>query len=244
MGVLRSLATLVFVLAVPVVLVTTTVRVVFNEPRIYTYAVDEYDAVQTTGIARAELVRGGEELRGYLNSSNDDAELRIQVIQDNIATPLFNPREASHLKDVRDRIIWSNRIQLIAALYVLSYVAMAVLWSREVSTRGLAWATLVSSVLTLIGVGVLGFMSQTGFDAAWEKFHEIFFGSNYRFNPVTDHLIQIYPETFWQNIVTFIGIMIFAEAFLLLIASVIFLGVTGHKRQPARRIATTHRALA
>src|ERR1043165_2598879 len=162
-GVLRNLATLVFILAVPVVLVTTTIRVVFNEPRIYTYAVDEYNAVQTTGIARAELVRAGEELRDYLNSSNDDAQLRIQVVQDNIATPLFNPRETTHLQDVRDRIIWSNRMQLIAALYVLSYVAMAVLWSREVSTRGLAWATLVSSVLTLIGSGVLGAMSQTGF---------------------------------------------------------------------------------
>ena len=244
MGVLRSLATLVFVLAVPVVLVTTTVRVVFNEPRIYTYAVDEYNAVQTTGIARAELVRAGEELRDYLNSSNEDAQLRIQVVQDNIATPLFKPNEASHLQDVRDRIIWSNRVQLIAALYVLSYVAMAVLWSREVSTRGLAWATLGASFLTLIVVGVLGAMSQAGFEAAWEKFHEIFFGDNYRFNPVTDHLIQIYPEAFWQNIVTFIGVLIFAEAFLLLIASVIFLGVTGHKRQPARRLATTHRALA
>ena len=244
MGVLRSLATFVFVLAVPVVLVTTTVRVVFNEPRIYTYAVDEYNAVQTTGIARSELVRAGEELRGYLNSSNDGAELRINVIQDNISTPLFKPNEASHLKDVRDRIIWSNRAQLIAALYVLSYVAMAVLWSREVSTRGLAKATLVSSLLTLIGVGVVGAMSASGFEGAWEKFHEIFFSDNYRFNPVTDHLIQIYPELFWQNVVTFIGILIFAEAFLLLVASVIFLGVTHQKRQPERRLATTHQALA
>jgi integral membrane protein (TIGR01906 family) len=244
LGVLRRLATLSFVLAVPVVLVTTTIRVVFNEPRIYTYAVDEYNAVQTTGIARVELIRAGEELRSYLNSSNEDAELRINVIQDNIATPLFKPNEASHLKDVRDRITWSNRVQLIAALYVLSYVAMAVLWSREVSTRGLAWATLAASFLTLVAVGVLGVMSQSGFDAAWEKFHEIVFGENYRFNPLSDHLIQIYPETFWQNIVTFIGVMIFAEAFLLLIASVIFLGVTGHRRQPERRLATTHRALA
>jgi integral membrane protein (TIGR01906 family) len=236
----------VFVLAVPVVLVTTTIRVVFNEPRIYTYAVDEYNAVQTTGIARSELIRGGQELRSYLNSSNDGAELRINVVQDNISTPLFKPNETSHLKDVRDRIIWSNRAQLIAALYVLSYVAMAVLWSREVSTRGLAWATLVASLLTLIGTGAVGVMSAyaSGFDGAWEQFHEIFFGSNYRFNPVTDHLIQIYPEAFWQNVVTFIGVMIFAEAFLLLITSVIFLGVTGHNRQPQRRLATTHRALA
>jgi integral membrane protein (TIGR01906 family) len=244
MGVLRNFATLVFVLALPVVLVTTTIRVVFNEPRIYTYAIDEYNAVQTTGIARSELVRAGAELRAYLNSSNEDAELRIRVVQDNIAAPLFNPREASHLADVRDRIIWTNRVQLIAALYVLSYMAAVVLWSREVSVRGLAWATVVSSVLTLAGVGAIGALANAGFEGAWEQFHEIVFSDNYRFNPVTDHLIQIYPEAFWENVVFFIGVLIVAEALLLLIGSIIYLGVTGHKRQPERRLATTHRALA
>ena len=242
MGALRNLATLVFVLALPVVLVTTTIRVVFNEPRIYTYAIDEYNAVQKTGIARSELVRAGEELRSYLNSTDEDAELRIQVVQDNFATPLFNPRETSHLVDVRDRIIWMNRIQLIAALYVLSYMASVVLWSREVSLRGLAKATLVASLLTLVGTAAAGVMSASGFEVAWEQFHQVFFTDNYRFNPLTDHLIQIYPETFWANIVFFIGVMIVAEALLLLIGSVIYLGVTGHKRQPARRLATTYGA--
>jgi integral membrane protein (TIGR01906 family) len=243
-GVLRNLATIVFVLAVPVVLVTTTIRVVFNEPRIYTYAIDEYDAVLTTGITRAELVRAGNELREFLNSSDENAELRIQVVQENVATPLFNSRETSHLVDVRDRIIWMNRVQLIAALYVLSYMAAVVLWAREVSTRGLAWATLAASVLTLGAVGAAGALSASGFEVAWEYFHEVFFGDNYRFNPAVDHMIQIYPEAFWESVVFFIGVMIVAEALLLLIGTIIFLGVTGHKRQPERRLATTHRALA
>ena len=85
---------------------------------------------------------------------------------------------------------------------------------------------------------------KPGFEGAWEQFHEIFFSDNYRFNPVVDHLIQIYPEAFWENIVFFIGMLIVAEALLLLIGSIIYLGVTGHKRQPERRLATTHRALA
>ena len=85
-------------------------------------------------------------------------------------------------------------------------------------------------------------MSASGFEGAWEQFHEVFFTDNYRFNPVTDHLIQIYPETFWASIVFFIGVLIVAEALLLLIGSVIYLGVTGHKRQPARRLATTYGA--
>jgi integral membrane protein (TIGR01906 family) len=243
-GVLRNLATLVFILAVPVALVTTTIRVVFNEPRVYRYAIDEYGAVQTTGISRSELIRAGDELRHYLNSSADGEPLRIQVVQENLATSLFNPSETRHLADVRDRLIWMNRIQLITVLYVLSYMAAVVLWSREVSLRGLAWATAGSSLLTLGGVGAAGALSMSGFEVAWEQFHQVFFSENYRFNPVTDHLIQIYPEAFWENIVFFIGVMIVAEALLLLIGSVIYLGVTGHKRQPARRLATSYHALA
>jgi integral membrane protein (TIGR01906 family) len=238
MGVLRKLATLVFVLALPVVLVTTTIRVVFNEPRIYRYAVDEYDAVLTTGIARSELLRAGDELRKFLNSSDEDAELRIQVAQENVAVPLFNPREVSHLEDVRDRVIWLNRVQLIATLYVLSYMAAVVLWAREVSVRGLAWAVLAASTLTLACAGVAGALNATGFDQAWEQFHVVFFGDNYRFNPTTERLIQIYPEAFWQSIVFFIGMMVVAEALLLLIGCIIYLGVTGHKRQPSRRLET------
>lgn len=238
MGVLRKLATLVFVLAVPVVLVTTTIRVVFNEPRVYRYAIDEYGAVQTTGIARSELLRAGEELRKFLNSTDEDAELRIQVAQDNVAVPLFNPREVSHLQDVRDRVIWVNRVQLIATLYVLTYVAAVVLWARELSVRGLAWAVLAGSVLTLAGGAAAGALNAIGFDAAWEQFHVIFFGDNYLFNPLTERLIQIYPEAFWQNIVFFIGVMVVAEALLLLIVSIIYLGVTGHKRRPSRRLET------
>ncbi len=41
MGLVRYLAAFLFIIAVPVALVTTTVRVVVNEPRLYEYATDE-----------------------------------------------------------------------------------------------------------------------------------------------------------------------------------------------------------
>ena len=241
MSILRKLATLVFILAVPVALVTTTIRIVFNEPRVYEYAIDEYNAVQTTGFARAELLRAGNELREYLNSSGEDRQLRIQVVRDNHIEPLYTPREISHLADVRDRLIWMNRVQLLSVLYVLTYMSAVVLWSREVSLRGLAWATAAASVLTLAAVGAAAALSMSGFEVAWEQFHEVFFTDNYRFNPLTDRLIQIYPDRFWESITFFIGVMIAAEALLLLVGSIIYLGVTGH-RQPARRLRQSQAA--
>ena len=59
MGVFRTAATLLFILSIPVALVTANIRFMANEPRVYQYAIDEFDAVATTGIERDELIRAG-----------------------------------------------------------------------------------------------------------------------------------------------------------------------------------------
>ena len=46
-------------------------------------------------------------------------------------------------------------------------------------------------------------------------------------NPATDHLIQIFPPTFWENIVFFMGTLVVAEAALLLLGAGIYLGAAG-----------------
>ena len=107
MGVLRNLATLVFVLAYarrpgddddP--------RRVQRAAHLHVRRRRVQRRADHAASRAPSLCAAGDELRHYLNSSDEDAELRIQVVQDNIAAPLFNSREASHLKDVRDRIIW------------------------------------------------------------------------------------------------------------------------------------------
>src|SRR6185503_1789790 len=51
-GAFRKLATLLFILAIPVALITTNLRFMVNEPRVYTYAIDQYDVVRLTGVDR------------------------------------------------------------------------------------------------------------------------------------------------------------------------------------------------
>jgi len=231
LGVFRRLATLVFVLAIPIALVSSTARFVFNEPRVYRYSIDEFGAVQASGVPRSELIRATKELRTYLNS--ESGPLRIQVTTaDNRTGSLFNPREVTHLNDVRRLIGYLNNVQIISVLYVLVYIGAVVLWAREVSLRGMAVAIAAGSVLTLVGIGGAAVAASSGFDSAWLRFHEVFFTDNYKFNPLTDHLMQIFPSDFWQSIVFFVGVLIAAEAGLLLIGAGIYLGVTSHK--PAR----------
>ncbi len=230
----RIFSTLLFILAVPAALVTTNIRLMANEPRVYRYAIDEFNAVATSGIAREELLRAGAELRAYFNNDQDEVTIRVQ--ENGEETSLFSSRETVHLKDVKSRFNMANRVQEFSIIYIAIYIAAVVLWSREVSPRGLAIQVAIGSGAALALIGGIGVLGAVGFDSSWEDFHQIIFSNDFwRLNPTADHLIQMFPLAFWETIVFFIGLLIAAEAALLLIASLIYLGVSS-RHQAARRL--------
>lgn len=227
MSALRTLATILFIIAIPVALFTTTIRYVANESRVYRYAIDQFGAVDATGVEREELIRAGADLRAYFNSGQ--REPNIRVTRGAEETPLFNAREVAHLVDVKDRFVLVNRFQEFSILYLIGYVAAVVLWAREVTPRRLAVNVMIGCVITLLAVGAGGALSASGFDSAWTQFHEVLFTNDlWLLNPDTDALIQIYPPEFWQNIVFLIGVLVVAQAALLIIGSALYLGASRH----------------
>lgn len=233
MGAFRFLAAVLFVLAVPTALLTTNVRFIIDEQRVYRYAIDEFGAVEATGISREELLRASAELRAYFKNDQDVVSIRVQ--RGGREVSLFNPRETAHLKDVKDRFRLLNRVQEFSVLYGLVYIAAVVLWSREVTLRGLALRVAAGCVLTLAAVGGAGAVAMSGFDSAWADFHELVFTNDlWRLNPATDHLIQMFPPAFWESIVFFVGMLVAAEAALILIAVGVYLGVTAHEAPRGR----------
>ena len=128
MGVIRILAATLFVISIPVALVTSNIRFVANEERVYRYAIDEYNAVAKTGIERDELLRASAEIRDYFN--NDQETLAIRVQEDGREVSLFNARETAHMEDVKDRFQAVNRAQEFSVIYALGYIAVVALWAR------------------------------------------------------------------------------------------------------------------
>ena len=229
MRVFRYLAAFLFILSIPVALVTTNIRFVAGEPRVYRYAIDQFNAVQTTGFDRDQLLAAGAVIRDYFK--NDDKTLVIPVQEsDGQIVSLFNERETVHMEEVKDRFRLMNRVQELSILYAICYVAAVVLWSREVSTRGLALQVAAGCVIVLATIGVVGAIGMAGFDSAWEDFHQLTFAGNdfWRLNPATDHLIQMFPPQFWENIVFLIGLMVAAEAALLLVGTMLYFGASRH----------------
>lgn len=232
MGLLRPAVALLFIIAVPVALITTNVRIAVNEPRLYDYAIDHYDAPQTTGIERAELVRASGELRDYFR--NDQELVAIQVDQGGQPAPLFNERETQHLRDVKDLFQTVFRIQEAAIVFALAYVVGVFLWAREGTIRTLATQLLLSAALTLVVVGGLGLVALAGFDSAWSRFHEVAFSNDlWQLDPATDHLIQMFPEAFWEDVSIWVGAASLLEMGALALASGVYLLFTRRQAMPS-----------
>ncbi len=226
MGFVRQIAALLFIVALPVALITTNVRIAANEPRVYEYATDHYDTPGTTGIVRAELLRASGELRAYFNSDSDEP-IFVRVQKDGQPISLFNRRETAHLQDVRTLFQASFRVQEAAVVFVLAYVVTVFIWAREVSLRGLATQVLLSGLLSLGVIGVVGGIAVAGFDQAFEQFHLIAFNNDFwRLDPDRDRLIQMFPEGFWRDISLWVGIGTMAEMALLGLISAVYLSVT------------------
>jgi integral membrane protein (TIGR01906 family) len=219
------LAGLLFIIAVPVALITTNARIAVNEPRLYEYAADHYDTPQATGIEREELLRASGELRDYFN--NDEDSIFVQVPEDGPLVSLSSPRETAHLRDVKHLFQGSFHVQEGAVMFVLAYVVAVFIWAREGSLRRLARQLLASGVLSLIVIGGLGAVAVTGFDSAFEQFHVVAFDNDlWKLDPSQDHLIQMFPEDFWREVSVWLGIATMAELGVLALGALAYLRLT------------------
>ena len=227
MGLVRYFAAFLFIIAVPVALITTTVRVVVNEPRLYEYATDNYDTPETTGIAREQLLRASDELLEYFN--NDEEEIFIRVQKDGQPIRLFNDRETAHLRDVKTLFQFTFRVQEASVIFVLAYVVAVFIWAREGSLRTLARQVLLSGLASLAVIGVVGAFAVSGFHQVWDQFHQIAFSftdNPWQFNTARDHLIQMFPEAFWQDTSLWVGTAIIVELAALAVLSAAYLRLT------------------
>ena len=231
----RQIAALVFIVALPVALITTNVRIVVNEPRVYAYAVDHFHTARTTQLSRSELLRASDELRDYFNSNEDTVLIRVARNGQTVA--LFNAREVEHLRDVKNLLQLTFRVQEGAIVFIMAYVVMVFLWARERTLRRLAHEVLISGLASIAVLGTLGLVVLTGFDAAFERFHLIAFDNDlWQLDPDTDRLIQMFPEGFWYDVTLWVAVATSVELIALAIGSAAILRITREERMRTVKI--------
>ena len=222
MGFARTLASVLFVIALPIALITTNVRLLANAPLVYDYAFDRYDAAEATGLSRGDLDHCGAALRDYFN--NGEKTFYCPVTENGLPTPIYSARETRHMEDVKSLFVMVNRAQEASVVYVLLYAVAFFIWARDGHVRQLASQSLMGLALGVLAVGSIGIVALFGFQSAFERFHTVVFTNDlWKLNPATDHLIQMFPEPFWRDMTILLGGMCAIEALLIGALSAVYL---------------------
>ena len=199
MKVLNLAAKCVFILCVPVLLLTASIACTFNSAWLFRYGFDKYDVGSTTGLADSELEKVATGLIGYFNSGEEYIDLT--VIKDGKSFTLFNEKEIVHLKDVKGLVWLDYWILLGTVVYVLGYGGVCFFWRRRQYWRRLAWGVAGGSSLTLVLMLALGLGIMLNFDQLFLQFHLLSFANElWQLDPTSDYLIMLVPQRFQYDV--------------------------------------------
>ena len=200
MKILGIAAKWLFILCLPLLLLTASLGWAVNSLWLYKYGFEKYNVGQTTSLADSELEKAATGLISYFNSGEEF--ISLTVIKDGKSFELFNQREILHLKDVKGLIWLDYRLSMGMLLYVLAYAGVILFWRKD--WRQLAWGVVGGSGLTLALMLALGLGALFNFDQLFLQFHFISFANElWRLDPAKDYLIMLFPQGFWYDATLF-----------------------------------------
>ena len=211
MSLISRILSALFIIAVPLFLLTACVTWAFNSPGVYQGGFERYGVSRVTGISDADLRQVAADLRGYFNSRKEPLEVRTRVF--GVERELFNPREIIHMRDVK-RLVWGVYIVAAAtALYLLAAAGLGLARHRRrfvgILARRLLWGGTLTIAL-IVGVGLFALL---GFDTLFTKFHQLSFANDFwQLDSRTDFLVMLFPEDFWFDATMWIATRALAAA--------------------------------
>jgi integral membrane protein (TIGR01906 family) len=191
-----------FMLCLPVLLLTASISLTVNSLWLYKYGFNEYDISQSTGLAEEELDKAARGLISYFNSGEE--HISLTVVKNGQPFELFNQREIVHLKDVKG-LIWLDYWVLLGTfVYALGYAVGSFFWSKRQYWRRLARGVVGGSGITLALMLALGLGTLLGFDQLFLQFHLLSFANDFwLLDPTRDYLIMLFPQGFWYDATLF-----------------------------------------
>ena len=198
MGILGIAAKWLFILCLPILLLTASIGWAANSLWLYKAGFHKYNVSQTTGLAQSELGKAATGLISYINSGEE--YISLAVIKDGEPFELFNKKEVVHLWDVKG-LIWLDYWVLLGTLiYTLAYVGVCLLLRKRRYWRRLAWGVIGGSGITLFLMLALGLGTLLNFAQLFLQFHFISFTNElWQLDPAKDYLIMLFPQGFWYD---------------------------------------------
>ena len=193
---MRRVPAALFVMAVPVFLVTGSITWAFNNIGLYEGGFEKYRIARASGILPGDLKQVALDLRSYFNSGDEPLRVRTRVFGSE--RELFNEKEVIHMADVK-RLLWG-----VYAVFAASALSLVGLAATGFALRGrrylpsLARRAMWGGVLTVGLLVVFGLVAAVGFDALFLLFHRVSFANDFwKLDPRTDYLVLLFPQGFW-----------------------------------------------
>lgn len=218
MRVVWGLATVLFVLALPVTLLTSNVRWLANDLSFYQRGYESQSSYQSTGLPKQVLDQATVELIAYFNSSDDLP--RVNVTAGGRTFSIFNERDSLHLRDVKDLFQLTYGVQEISLAYVLLF-SIAMMWRRKRTLLSrLAWPWVMGGVFTVCLLAVIGLAMLLDFDRIFLQFHLVSFSNDFwMLDPADSYLIRMVPEGFFMELAFWVaGLSLVQGAVLAILA--------------------------
>ena len=206
-----------FVLVIPIFLITSNVRWVINAPFLYTYGFDHYDIPDRTGIERAELLKAGRQLRDYLNNGDEFVDVRVSV--GGVTRGIYNEREVLHMRDVKSLVQGVYWVHAASAAFIGLFIVAGLLHARRRFPPHLTRYVAFGGILTVGLVALVALASLAGFDRLFLAFHQVGFSNDlWQLDPTKDFLLMMFPEGFFFDATMWIAGSTVAEAIILAMA--------------------------
>ena len=193
---LRWLPTALFIVAVPVFLVTGSITWAFNSIGLYEDGFDKYRIAWVSGITEEDLRQVALDLRAYFNSGDEPLDVRTRIFGSE--RELFNDKEIHHMYDVK-RLLWGvYGAFAVSASCLVGLTAAGFALRRRAYVPALARRLLWGGVLTVGLLALFGLLSVVAFDALFLLFHQVSFANDFwQLDPRTDYLVLLFPQGFW-----------------------------------------------
>lgn len=193
---LKTIASALVVVAVPLFLIAASVAWAVNDPGLYQRGFEKYEISVYSGITDEDLIRVGAELRQYFNSSEEPLQVVAPVY--GVERELYNEREVHHMRDVKGLVRGTYVVAGVTLLYLLAFKGVGYYLKRWEFALRMARLGMWGGVLTLGIVAFVGLFALVGFDSLFLLFHRISFANDlWQLDPRTDYLLIMFPQGFW-----------------------------------------------
>ena len=190
----------VYGLSIILIIVLSSINYHSFNREFYQNTYQQLNTHETIGVTKDELIDSTEVLLDYLQDNRND--LSIDVVQRGQEKQMFNQLEIDHMVDVKNLYQSAMTLRVIS---IVVFLLLTILYLTEMKSEWF-YAMFKGYQYALLGFGIIlfGIVSYVivDFQGFWILFHKILFTNDlWILNPLTDNLILMVPQEFFNQLV-------------------------------------------